>query len=194
MRYRYKILATAIAILVLLAFTGCNNLGDSESADAGTTQSNDTTEETASAVTEPPEVSTATDETGFDVGDVLPDFSVPTADGGMFMLSENLGKPVFINLFTTWCGPCVGEMPEIDELYKEMGKDVAFIVIDIGENLQTVKSFAADNGYSLPFAYTEDGAPFRLGLLRRIYPANFRLELGRYDREVLRSFVGLRKL
>jgi len=95
--------------------------------------------------------------TGYDVGDTMYDFSVPTLDGGTFTLSENLGKPVFINIFATWCPPCVGELPDIEALYKEYGDQVTFIIVDEGESMATAQTFASDNGYTMPFAYAESG-------------------------------------
>ena len=119
-------------------------------------------EDTDVVVDEPTEPSDNPDEasselqgTGYDVGDVMYDFSLPTIDGGTFTLSENLGKPIFINIFATWCGPCVSEMPHIEELYQEYGDYVTFIIIDAGEGLSEAQGFANDNGYTLPFAYSE---------------------------------------
>ena len=125
---------------------------------------------------ETPRIVDVSPESGFDVGSVMPDFSVPLAGGGTFSLSENLGKPVFINLFATWCGPCVGEMPEINKLFKELGDQVNFLVIDIGEDEQTALDFADDNGYSLPFAYSEDGMPFGDDYLIYSIPRTFVLD------------------
>ncbi len=170
-----KILTILLAALLVFALAGCSNPGSSNAAvdeSEETVSATESPEETESAVTERPEAPTHTDrpeksqnapasgEAGYDVGDVLPDFSVPTVGGGTFTLSENLGKPVFINLFATWCGPCVGEMPEINELYLEYADSAVFIVIDIGESETTAQSFGETNGYSLPFAYSEDGLPF----------------------------------
>jgi len=118
----------------------------------------------------------ASPEPGFEVGSAMPDFSVPLAGGGTFTLSENLGKPVFINLFATWCGPCVGEMPEIDRLYQELSDQVNFLVIDIGEDEQTALDFAEQNEYSLPFAYSLDGMPFGMGYLVYSIPRTFVLD------------------
>ena len=118
-------------------------------------------QETAVADTEEPTTDNETPadsaDYGYEVGDAMYDFSVPTIDGGTFTLSENLGKPVFINIFATWCPPCVGEMPDIEELYKEYGDYVTFIVVDEGEGLSTAQTFADENDYTLPFAYAEDG-------------------------------------
>jgi thiol-disulfide isomerase/thioredoxin len=106
----------------------------------------------------------------------MPDFSLPLAGGGTFRLSENLGKPVLINLFATWCPSCVGGMPVIDQLFKELSDQVNFLVIDIGEDEQTALDFAEQNEYSLPFAYSEDGMPFGRGYLVYSIPRTFVLD------------------
>ena len=126
-----------------------------------------------SETSEPPKPAT---QPGFDVGNALPDFSVSLAGGGTFTLSENLGKPVFINLFATWCPPCVGEMPEINQLHNELGDQVNFLVIDIGEDEKTALDFAEQNGYSLPFAYSVDGMPFGNDYLVNSIPQTFVLD------------------
>ena len=174
MRIRNRFVTVIMAAFMLLAFAGCGNIDNSPN-DEDETESPQATEGAASATTarptppvetprpertEKPQTSAAAGETGFEVGDVLPDFSVPLVGGGTFTLSENLGKPVFINIYATWCGPCVGEMPEINKLFGEFGSKVAFIAIDLGEDEATAKDFADSNGYSLPFAYSLDGTPF----------------------------------
>jgi len=126
---------------------------------------------------------------GFDVGNVMPDFSVPLAGGGTFTLSENLGKPVFINLYATWCGPCVAEMPEIDRLYNEFGDQVNFLVIDVGEDEQTALDFAEQNGYSLPFAYSLDGMPFGFAYRIDSIPRTFVLDA---DGVISAYYLGMR--
>jgi thiol-disulfide isomerase/thioredoxin len=139
------------------------------------TESANVTESEAATADESSQAPATEAEAGFDVGNALPDFSVPTVGGGTFTLSENLGKPVFINFFATWCPPCVGEMPEIDKLYGEYGDQVNFIVIDIGEDEATAKGFGDSNGYSLPFAYSIDGAPFGADYLIEFIPQSFML-------------------
>jgi len=49
-------------------------------------------------------------------GAAMPDFAISLPDGTTKKLSDFKGKPVLVNLWATWCGPCVLEMPMLDEL------------------------------------------------------------------------------
>ena len=56
---------------------------------------------------------------GYEVGQQLADFTTPTFDGGEFRLSDKRGKIVIINLWATYCTPCVQELPEFEALLRE---------------------------------------------------------------------------
>jgi len=166
MRFLYTLAAMILTALLLLGCAGCGSNGYGRGGDEDETRSAEQSEETPSDATAPPETSAEISSeapvasAGYAVGDAMSDFSVPLVGGGTFTLSEHRGKPVFINLFATWCGPCVAEMPEIDRLCGEYGDRVVFIAIDLGEDEATAQKFAEDNGFSLPFAYSENGEPF----------------------------------
>ena len=86
-----------------------------------------------------------------------PDFTVQEADGTVHKLSEYKGKPIVLNFWASWCGPCRSEMPEFNEVYKERGTEVQFLMVNLTDgNRETVKSasdFVAAQGYSLPILY-----------------------------------------
>ncbi len=56
-------------------------------------------------------------------GTVAPDFEVKNLDGGMARLSDHRGEVVLVNIWATWCPPCVEEMPSMERLYQKMGGD-----------------------------------------------------------------------
>ncbi len=49
-----------------------------------------------------------------------PDFTLPDLDGKMVSLSEYKGKVVLLNIWATWCPPCVEEMPSMEKLHQEL--------------------------------------------------------------------------
>ncbi len=117
-------------------------------------------------------------------GDTAPDFTADLADGSTFTLSEQSGKVVLLNFWATWCGPCVGEMPAFEKLYKEYGDEVAVLAVNCLEDEETVRQFIAETGYTFPIAfdvegvvnmkYPTDGIPYTLvigkdGTVQKIY-------------------------
>lgn len=93
-------------------------------------------------------------------GDSSKDFTVTLASGSTFTLSEQAGKVVLVNFWTTWCGPCCREMPAFEKLYGDYGNsgDVRIVAIDCGESTSTVNSFISSNGYTFPIGYDTDGS------------------------------------
>lgn len=67
------------------------------------------------------------------VGQPVPDFTLPDLQGNMVQLSALRGTVVFINLWATWCPPCVEEMPTMQRLYDRLharGLEILAISID----------------------------------------------------------------
>lgn len=75
-------------------------------------------------------------------------------------MNESSGKVIFINNWATWCGPCVGEMPEIQKLYNEFkdNSEVEFYLIS-NEPLEKLKSFLENRGYNFPVYRSLQAAP-----------------------------------
>ena len=85
------------------------------------------------------------------------DFTVINGIGKEITLSENFGKPIVVNFWATWCGPCVSELPYFNDLYEEYKDDVTFMMVNMTdgyqEKLEDVKKFMQDNSYSFPVYY-----------------------------------------
>jgi len=85
------------------------------------------------------------------VGKAAPDFELQNLDGQSISLSDLKGKPVLINFWATWCGPCVFEMPYLQEIHDEWsGKGLMVLAINRGESSSKVEQFLQSNNLSLP--------------------------------------------
>jgi thiol-disulfide isomerase/thioredoxin len=61
---------------------------------------------------------------------IVPNFRSKTIDGGTFDLAEHRGKrPVVLDFYATWCGPCQMELPHLIKLAKEYGDRVQVVVL-----------------------------------------------------------------
>ncbi len=79
-------------------------------------------------------------------------------DGRETTLGEHRGKVVFVNVWATWCGPCVNEMPGIQALYDSARKEgVAFVLVS-EEKSEVVKTFVEQEKYSFP-VFTSENLP-----------------------------------
>ncbi|MBI1299266.1 redoxin domain-containing protein [bacterium] len=86
------------------------------------------------------------------VGFLAPDFELGLTDGDTVQLSALRGKPVIINFWATWCGPCRDEMPALEQVWQRYGKgDVMLLGVNQGEDLPTITAFAhGEMGVSFP--------------------------------------------
>ncbi len=91
---------------------------------------------------------------------VAPDFTVYDIDGNPVHLSDFKGKPVVLNFWASWCGPCKMEMPDFNEKYLELGEDINFIMVNSTdgsrETVEIASEFIKSTGYSFPVYYDND--------------------------------------
>ncbi|MCO5091400.1 TlpA disulfide reductase family protein [Bosea sp. (in: a-proteobacteria)] len=86
-------------------------------------------------------------------------------DGKPATLAAMKGRTLLVNLWATWCAPCLKEMPALDALQKEMGgPDFAVVAINIDtRNLDKPKAWLAENRIAaLPFHADPQAATFQL--------------------------------
>jgi peroxiredoxin len=81
-----------------------------------------------------------------------PNFSLPDLDGQMVGLADYKGKVVLLNIWATWCPPCVEEMPSMEKLYQELkGEGFEILAVSIDESgAQDVLPFMKKHKLSFP--------------------------------------------
>lgn len=67
-----------------------------------------------------------------------PDFVLSTLDGDVITLSELRGKTVLVNFWATWCPPCRSEMPAMEQVYSDYGRD-GFVILAVNNTQQDRK-------------------------------------------------------
>jgi len=94
-------------------------------------------------------------------GDIpAPDFKFPGLDGKMVSLSDYKGKVVLVNIWATWCPPCVDEMPSMEKLYRKFkGKNFEILAVSIDEpGLKAVAPFMKKSNLTFPALIDSEGA------------------------------------
>jgi peroxiredoxin len=81
-----------------------------------------------------------------------PDLSVTTIDGRKLKLSDLRGKRIVLDMWATWCGPCVQEIPHFIKLYNETDRNDLEIIGISDEDEAKLRSFAAGKGMKYPVA------------------------------------------
>lgn len=81
-------------------------------------------------------------------GSVAPEFSYPSLDRGEISLSDFRGeKVVLVNVWATWCGPCVVEMPSMQRLYEAFeGEDFEILAVSVDAPSGEVDQFGRPGG------------------------------------------------
>ncbi len=92
--------------------------------------------------------------------EIAPSFAVETFDGTTFNLDDHLvddGRPVFLNLWASWCFPCRKEMPAIDAAAANH-PEVQFIGVAVSDTEPDALKFVEEIGVSYLLAFDADGS------------------------------------
>lgn len=126
---------TAVVLLALLAVVSCRR-SEQPATQTGTTTS-------APTQTQPTATAAATQT---EVGTPMPEYAAMYLDGSKFDLAAKRDKVVLLNVWATWCGPCVYEIPELQKLhehYAPRGLEVIGVSVD-ESGVESVRSFVAE--------------------------------------------------
>ncbi len=104
-----------------------------------------------------PEEAPAPEEDAAPTPTSAPDFTVYDLDGNAVTLTQFVGKPVVLNFWASWCGPCRSEMPGFQEKYLEHGDEVHFLMVNLTdgsrETMESASEFVNGEGYTFPVYY-----------------------------------------
>ena len=64
-----------------------------------------------------------------EAGSVAKDFEMRDRDGNLVKLSDFKGKLVYMDIWATWCGPCVEEIPNMEKLYQHYKDDPRVLLV-----------------------------------------------------------------
>ncbi|HEX8317369.1 TlpA disulfide reductase family protein [Longimicrobium sp.] len=85
------------------------------------------------------------------VGKPVPPYVAQVLDGDRTSLADLQGRPVLLNVWATWCGPCQQEIPALEALHREYGPKglrVVGVSIDQASEQQAVREFMQEYGVS----------------------------------------------
>ena len=139
MEKTYQVLKILIVILIIaVAVVGLGRLGTPPASQAQ-------------------EAATPTGTSLEESANTAPDFTVYDLDGNPVKLSDFRGKPVILNFWASWCGPCKAEMPDLESAYLEYGEEVQFLTVNLtdgrSETVESASAYITQQGYTFPVYY-----------------------------------------
>lgn len=124
-------------------------------------------------------------------GGPVPHFSVAQLDEGQWTLPDDFsGQPLLVNIWASWCPPCIEEMPELDRFARAQGSDGVQVLGIVLDDAQAVRDFLAEVPVEYPQGIDSPGnadAGVRLGNPRGVLPYSVLISA---DGQVLKQRIG----
>jgi thiol-disulfide isomerase/thioredoxin len=80
-------------------------------------------------------------------------------DGQRLTLERYRGRPLVVNFFASWCGPCAREMPDFARVHRDLGDEVTFLGVNLQDNPQAALALVERSGVAYDLG-RDDGALF----------------------------------
>ena len=123
-------------------------------------------------------------------GEAAPGVKFKDADGGEFSLAKLKGTPVLVNLWASWCAPCIKELPTLQQLEQAQAKEGKLGVIAVSQDMApqgSIEAFLAERDLGRFAAYHDADMNLTSALNVQVMPTTILYDA--QGREVWR-FVG----
>jgi thiol-disulfide isomerase/thioredoxin len=141
---------------VLVLFAGCSRSAGVEPAQVAATVTIDSLPDGLGRGYPIASLAGETSSDAIALGDPAPNFRLTLDDGRSLTLHDLAGRPVLVNFWATWCGPCRLEMPEIVRAANAT-PDLVVLAVNVQEELEPIQAFAGDFQMSMPIARDQNG-------------------------------------
>ena len=140
------VIAPLLGLAFGLALAGCDRQKPSEPQGEAALASNQAA--TSNAASTEPEPTGRLDRSH--AGTAAPDIAFEDPHGRPARLSDFRGRPLLVNFWATWCGPCVVEMPSLDALAAREGERIRVLALsqDTNDGRRKVTDFFAERSFT----------------------------------------------